>query len=153
MNHGVLLQHRSRNEPNAPVSYPFLWDTHWHNVVQWNGSAPNDLVIQRLARNVGEVLGVFAQTDIKKTLLPPLYFKTSAKRVNQLLIEDKLASLRSPAWPRQLAPIDGKKAAAGRKLYATYCAGCHAITPRNKPLVADPAGFDERYLESGALKP
>src|SRR5215470_1907105 len=124
----------NNNEPNAPVSYPFLWDTHWHNVVQWNGSAPNDLIVGRLARNVGEVLGVFAKTDIHKTLLPPLYFKTSAKRANQLLIEDKLSTLRSPLWPRDLARIDTKKAAAGRKLYATYCVSCHAITPRDKDL-------------------
>jgi cytochrome c5 len=124
----------NNNEPNAPVSYPFLWDTHWHDVVQWNGSAPNDLVIERLARNVGEVLGVFARTDIKKTLLPPLYFKTTAKRVNQLLIEHQLASLRSPIWPRQWAPIDTGKAAAGRRLYATHCLSCHAITPRSQPL-------------------
>src|SRR5207253_6988828 len=42
--------------PDAPVSYPFLWDTPWHDRVQWDGAAQNDLVIQRLARNVGEVL-------------------------------------------------------------------------------------------------
>jgi hypothetical protein len=53
-----LEQHRAAN---APVSVPFLWDTHWHDVVQWNGSAPNILAFQRLGRNVGEVLGVFAQ--------------------------------------------------------------------------------------------
>ena len=27
---------------NAPVSYPFLWDTPHHDKVQWNGAAPND---------------------------------------------------------------------------------------------------------------
>ncbi len=122
------------HEPNAPVSYPFLWDTHWHNVVQWNGSAPNKLSVERLARNVGEVLGVFAHADIKKTILPPLFFKTTAKRVNQLLIENKLSELRAPAWPRTWAPIDDKKAAEGRKLYQSYCVSCHAITPRSQPL-------------------
>ena len=120
--------------PNAPVSYPFLWDTHWHSVVQWNGSAPNKLAVERLARNVGEVLGVFAHTEIKRTLLPPRYFKTSAKRINQLLLEDKLSELRSPAWPRTWLPIDAAKAAKGRALYQAYCVGCHTITPRNKPL-------------------
>ena len=121
--------------PNAPVSYPFLWDTHWHNVVQWNGSAPNTLAIERLGRNVGEVLGVFAHTDIKKTFLPPLYFQSTAKRVNQLLLEQKLSRLRSPEWPQNLAPIDKTKAAAGQKLYNDLkCNNCHAITPRNKPL-------------------
>jgi mono/diheme cytochrome c family protein len=120
--------------PNAPVSYPFLWDTHYHNVVQWNGSAPNLTPVERLARNVGEVLGVFARTDIKKTVLSPLYFKTSAKRDNQLLLEQLLSYLRSPVWPRQWAPIDANKAAAGKILYTAYCVTCHTITPRNKPL-------------------
>ena len=120
--------------PNAPVSYPFLWDTHYHDVVQWNGSAPNLTPVERLARNVGEVLGVFARTDLKKTVVPPLYFKTSAKRDNQLLLEYKLASLRSPAWPRDLAAIDDGKVAAGAKLYHDHCLSCHTLTPRNKPL-------------------
>src|SRR5262249_4025863 len=35
---GVPENHKT---PNAPVSYPFLWDTPQHDVVQWNGSAPN----------------------------------------------------------------------------------------------------------------
>ena len=120
--------------PNAPVSYPFLWDTHWHNVVQWNGAAPNNLAIERLGRNVGEVLGVFARTEIRKTILPPLFFKSTAKRVNLLLLEQKLALLRSPAWPQMLAPINAAKAAAGAKLYDQHCVSCHAITPRNKAL-------------------
>jgi hypothetical protein len=120
------------HEPDAPVSYPFLWDTSWHDKVQWNGSAPNVLVMERLARNVGEVLGVFAHTDIKKTILPPLFFQTSAKRTNQLLIEARLKQLRSPAWPRKWAPIDAKKAAAGKELYRAHCAGCHEIVARSE---------------------
>lgn len=124
----------NNKEPNAPVSYPFLWDTHWHNVVQWNGSAPNELSVERLGRNVGEVVGVFAHTENKKTIMPPLYFKTSAKRLNQLMLEELLSKLRSPAWPAKWAPIDKVKAAAGHKLYDIYCDGCHAVTPRNMPL-------------------
>ncbi len=122
------------HSPNAPVSYPFLWDTHWHDWVQWNGAAPNQLAVEQLGRNVGEVLGVFARTDIKKTVLPPLFFKTTAKRVSLLMLEQKLASLRSPAWPQELKKIDTKKAAEGAKLYQKSCVSCHALTPRNKPL-------------------
>ncbi|HXW25594.1 MAG TPA: di-heme-cytochrome C peroxidase [Xanthobacteraceae bacterium] len=121
--------------PNAPVSYPFLWDTHWHDLVQWNGSAPNRLAVEQLARNVGEVLGVFARTEIRETILPPLFFKSSAKRVNQILLEQKLAALRSPAWPEQLVPIDAAKAAAGAALYTKLgCETCHALAPRDQPL-------------------
>lgn len=50
---------------DAPVSYPFLWDTPQHDFVQWNGAAPNndnelgELIfgtkhIGALGRNAGE---------------------------------------------------------------------------------------------------
>lgn len=119
--------------PDAPVSYPFLWDTHWHNVVQWNGSAPNELAVERLVRNVGEVLGVFAHADIKSEPQWPNYsINTTARRANQLLIEDQLSRLRGPAWPKQWASIDAAKAQAGAKLYQANCIGCHAIVTPGK---------------------
>lgn len=129
-----LSNWNNTHSPNAPVSYPFLWDTHWHDVVQWNGSAPNRLAVEQLARNVGEVVGVFARTQITRPIIPPLFFKSSAKRANQMLIEQKLAALRSPAWPKAFPPPDPKKVAAGAKLYQDNCVSCHAITPRDKPL-------------------
>jgi hypothetical protein len=112
--------------PNAPVSVPFLWDTHWHDVVQWNGSAPNILAFQRLGRNVGEVLGVFAAVDVKKQAVGAR-FQTSARRVNLLKIEHQLGSLRSPRWPSEFGAIDQSLASQGQALYATYCESCHAI--------------------------
>ncbi len=121
-------------KPNAPVSVPFLWDTHWHNVVQWNGSAPNTLAFHRLGRNVGEVLGVFASADIRRRTLPTVSVRTSARRANLLKIEHLLGSLRSPRWPAELPAIDTTLAAQGQGLYDTYCVGCHAITPRDRPL-------------------
>jgi len=121
-------------KPNAPVSVPFLWDTHWHDVVQWNGSAPNTLAFHRLGRNVGEVLGVFASTDIRRRTLPTVSVRTSARRANLLKIEHLLGSLRSPRWPAELPAVDTALAAQGQGLYDTYCVGCHAITPRDRPL-------------------
>src|SRR5207244_3569794 len=55
---------------NAPVSYPFLWDTPQHDFVQWNGAAKNNDILAAkfiigtrhvgaLGRNTGEVVGVF----------------------------------------------------------------------------------------------
>jgi hypothetical protein len=112
---------------NAPVSYPFLWDTSWHNVVQWNGSAPNQLAILRLARNVGEVLGVFADIKIRKPEFLHWYYASTAKRINLLEIEDRLAQLRSPKWPDVFPPIDAAKAAQGQVIYNAQCLSCHAI--------------------------
>ena len=48
------------------MSYPCLWDTPQHDFVQWLGIAKNGgpLDILTLSRNVGEVLGVFADFAI-----------------------------------------------------------------------------------------
>lgn len=46
------------HKANAPVSYPFIWDTPQHDKVQWNGSVANENA-GALGRNIGEVLGVF----------------------------------------------------------------------------------------------
>jgi hypothetical protein len=122
--------------PDAPVSYPFLWDTHWHDVVQWNGSAPNRLAIERLVRNVGEVLGVFANANIKHEFFWPNYsLSTTARRANQLEIEDQLSRLRSPVWPTDLVAIDPDpdRKARGAGLYKTYCGGCHALATPGQP--------------------
>ncbi|MCJ2057183.1 di-heme-cytochrome C peroxidase [Methylobacterium sp. J-048] len=119
-------------QPDAPVSYPFLWDTSWHDRVQWNGSAPNGLAVERLGRNVGEVLGVFAHVDIREPTLPPLWFETSVDRVNLLRIENQLGALTAPAWPDRIAPrTEGQNqdAAAGKVHYDRYCVSCHAIAP------------------------
>jgi hypothetical protein len=54
--------------PDAPVSYPFLWDTPHHDYVQWNAIARNRIVgsaaLGGLARNVGEVIGVFGEVHV-----------------------------------------------------------------------------------------
>ncbi len=120
--------------PDAPVSVPFVWDSHWHDVVQWNGSAPNSFAYQRLARNVGEVLGVFANTNIVNQQRPYLFFETTARRTNLLKIEHWLSSLRSPRWPAEFGAIDASLAAKGGALYRVYCESCHAVTPRDRPL-------------------
>ena len=119
--------------PNAPVSYPFLWDTSWHDKVQWNGAAPNQLAILRLARNVGEVLGVFANIKIEKPHFLHWYYESTAKRINLLEIEDRLAKLRSPQWPDTFPPIDAAKAAQGKVIYDQQCLSCHILATPGKP--------------------
>jgi hypothetical protein len=120
--------------PDAPVSYPFLWDTSWHNKVQWNGVAPNSFAVERLARNVGEVLGVFAEIEIKKpTWIPPrFWYPSSAKRLNLLDLEDRLSDLRSPKWPAAFPPLNAAKVARGKAVYTGQCLSCHIIATPGK---------------------
>jgi hypothetical protein len=117
--------------PNAPVSYPFLWDTSWFNKVQYDGSVPNQSIVDRLGRNVGEVLGVFAEVQIHK--IGKLHImQSTAKRQNLLSIEDWWSELRAPKWSDAavLPAIDRTKLARGEALYNQHCLSCHSmVTP------------------------
>ena len=121
-------------KPDAPVSIPFLWGTSFQSQVQWNGVAPNTNDIERLGRNVGEVLGVFAEAQFQATRIfeIPKPARTSAKRLNQVRLENLLKKLWSPKWPEDLVAIDAAKKEAGKALYQTHCAECHAIVPHGE---------------------
>ena len=106
---------------DAPVSYPFLWNTSQLSWVQWNGSANN-----HIGRNVGEVSGVFAHT-IVKTSDPKEMFDSSANIVNLDNLERLMSGLDSPKWQSPLPAIDQAKAAKGKDLYASNCVFCHSI--------------------------
>lgn len=134
------------NEPDAPVSYPFLWDIAHSDYVQWNGLAGNSGV-GPLGRNAGEVIGVFGILDwtAKKpgfSLSAHLTgqskkqeridFKSSIDLVNLERLESHLKSLQSPQWPQDiLGKIDEEKANRGRVIYSHYCQSCHEIIDRS----------------------
>jgi len=133
---GHLTPQATYNSPNAPVSYPFLWDTPQYDFVQWNGVGNNNSggaagFFGPLGRNTGEVLGVFATFDVENKKLEYVQ-KLSADKRNLVRLESHLESLRSPAWPETILPkIDQQKAALGKKVYEQYqCAACH--TPKSE---------------------
>jgi hypothetical protein len=121
---------------DAPVSYPFLWDTPQHDVVQWLGIAKNGgpLDIFTLSRNVGEVLGVFADFAIPEDpSLLNLGYSSSVKMTEITGLENLLKSLWSPLWPDDFPKIDQAAAAQGAQLYQTNCVSCHALIDRTDP--------------------
>jgi len=139
------------NSPNAPVSYPFLWDITLHDYLQWNGVAAN-AGEGPIGRNAGEVIGVFGTLDwvrkpgwsISSVIggqgFGPTHtsFESSVKVHNLRLIEERLSALRSPTWEDASAKaglpgIDWTKAERGESLFATNCAGCHANVDRESP--------------------
>jgi hypothetical protein len=138
---------------DAPVSYPFLWDTPQQNLVQWIG-LPNGgpLGILSLSRNVGEVLGVFGGLSIPDD--PPITGYPSTVRVLALRdIEDWLRTLRSPKWPADFPPIDQAAAAQGQVLYRKLCLECHTMMDREHPeagnvAVLSAVGTDPRTAEN-----
>jgi hypothetical protein len=134
--------------PNAPVSYPFLWDIPQHDYVQWNGIGAN-AGVGPIGRNTGEVIGVFATLDwaqkpgwsifsvIGGQGFGPTYidFQSSINLHNLRQLEDRLVSLQSPLWndavaKANLPPIDVERLKRGEPLFNKHCAKCHAEIDR-----------------------
>jgi len=146
-----------RGEPNAPVSYPFIWNAQQHDFVQWNGLVPNQnirigrghLDIGALARNTSEVIGVFA--DVRTRPRAGLGgYRSSVDVRNLTAMEDQLGRLMSPKWPVAFGTPDPQQVSHGRRLFNQSCAGCHASLRRDDlhtPIIAqmtpiwDPAGL------------
>ncbi len=122
------------NPADAPVSYPFLWNTSQANKVQWNGIAqnikikigPNAVDGGALARNAGEVIGVYGDVRVEKDRGLGGY--PSSVAVGSLIdFEGVLAQLKPPTWPTAFGALDHAKAARGEQLFQARCGGiCHA---------------------------
>lgn len=159
----AALVSRTFNSPNAPVSYPFLWDIPQHDYVQWNGIASN-AGLGPIGRNAGEVVGVFGTLDWRKSNefslaslvtgqgfgTTAVSFQSSINAHNLRLIEDRLSSLHSPAWPLDIfnggQPFDELQVQNGRKTYVDKCLSCHALiapTDPDRRVVAHMTGFPE----------
>lgn len=141
------LKKKLFNMPNAPVSYPFLWDTPQHDYVQWNGLTENS-GLKAIARNAGEAIGVFGTLDWTERegfSLPSLItgqgfsgkhvsFDSSVNVMNLRRIEGRLWRLQSPLWPENIfPPIDKSRLANGRSLFNQHCISCHSNIKRDDP--------------------
>ncbi|MDE2367243.1 MAG: ribonuclease E, partial [Betaproteobacteria bacterium] len=141
------LRKKVFNPPNAPVSYPFLWDTPRHDYVQWNGLTEN-AGLKAIARNTGEAIGVFGTLDWTARdgfSLPSLItgqglygkhisFDSSVNVMNLRRIEARLWNLQSPQWPEGiLGRIDQARLTNGRSLFNKHCVGCHTRIVSDDP--------------------
>lgn len=111
----------------APVRYPFLWNSPRQDKTQWPGFAENGNTLLALSRNLGEVYGVFAELQPKRDggLLEINYLNNNSanfKGLNRL--EDLVWRLNAPKWPW---PIDRLLARRGEALFVQNCNECHAI--------------------------
>jgi hypothetical protein len=124
--------------PDAPVSYPFLWNISQLNVVQWNGSVPNGPVVGgvdlgALGRKTGEVLSEFSgdlQTEPYPLALFRPGYRSSVDVANLVKLEQLVRRLKPPAWPGVFPAIDETKRSAGQRLFAERCAKCHVHLDR-----------------------
>lgn len=158
-------------EPNAPVSFPFLWDTPQHDFVQWNGSAPN-AGSGPILRNIGEVLGVWGSVAFQpftgRPPLLPVYPVSTVDTGHLESLEGMVTALTSPVWPRNLVEIDESAVAAGQTLFEQNCQSCHLpinrtqigrrVVAQMRPLAeigTDPLvsnNFTTRIVKTGILK-
>ncbi|MBL1321199.1 MAG: hypothetical protein COA63_009095 [Methylophaga sp.] len=124
------------NSPTAPTSYPYLWDTPQHDYVEWNGSQSNTGV-GALARNIGEVIGVFGEIETETTNWLGFIdggYKSSIQTSELRELEHVVAQLHSPLWPEGFPEIDTELAKVGRGLYENHCIQCHVDIDRTDPL-------------------
>lgn len=125
----------NRNSATGPTSIPYIWDTPQHDYVEWNGSQANSGV-GALARNIGEVIGVFGDIETETTkwvgLLDGGY--PSSIQTNELRkLEHVVSKMHSPLWPKSFPEIDQTLAKQGRGLYEQHCIQCHVDIDRTDP--------------------
>ena len=119
---------------DAPVRYPFLWNAPIQDTTQWPGFAGNGNAVLALARNLGEVYGVFGvfqPTMHPSHVLGIDYLKdNSADFAGLLALEDLVKRIGPPRWPWN---VDRALAEKGKAVFesdtAGGCAGCHGIAP------------------------
>ena len=124
------------NPADAPVSYPFLWDIYRQSQLQWNGIVKTErlnlgagyLDYGALGRNVGEVVGVFGDVDLRPaSRMAKTGFNSSVQADNLNRLETVLRQLEAPKWP---GTLDQAKVDQGKALYSSKgCIGCHTIEP------------------------
>jgi hypothetical protein len=122
--------------PDAPTSYPVLWDASHLNVVQWNASAPNKEP-GPLFQNAITALAVYGTVAIEKDNRT---YHSSIRISNLGDIQRDFYQLVAPKWPVEVAgELDDKKMASGKKLYDQHCLQCHSIvdpTDKKRKLAA-----------------
>lgn len=146
---------QNRKAPDAPVSFPVLWDAPHLDVVQWNGSAPN-AGPGPLLQNVTTALAVYGSLDISKSAGVDGYASSiDFRHLDQ--IEDDLYALKSPQWPQTiLGALDLQRVQRGERIYTEACVSCHTLSDRNDPkrelkaviTTVDEVGTDPRMADN-----
>lgn len=122
--------------PNAPTSYPYIWDTPQHDYVEWNGSQSNSGV-GSLARNIGEVIGVFGDIETETSNWLGFIdggYNSSINTSELRELEHIVGKLHSPQWPDSFPEIDNDLVKIGRGLYEQHCIQCHVDIDRTDPM-------------------
>lgn len=129
----------------APTSYPPLWLTPELEFVQWIPIAASPI-----ARNGGQVLGVFGHTNLLSGAAENAFRSTMLLR-NLQEMEDWLQVLKPPVWDEtRMGKIDPELRDRGAEIFRENCAGCHNMAPyeRTEPEVNH---FGETFIRIGRV--
>lgn len=120
----------NKRAPNAPTSFPVLWDASHLDVVQWNASAPN-MEPGPLAQNATTALAVYGTVDV---LGHGQTYPSSIQIENLGYIQRKFYKLSAPQWPQDLAgKLDKTLMKQGETIYQQQCLKCHSLVDANDP--------------------
>jgi len=114
----------NKHAPNAPTSFPVLWDASHLDLVQWNASAPNKEP-GPLFQNAITALAVYGTVSVVEDKLT---YQSSIKISNLGYIQQQFYKLVAPQWPTQFAgELQANKVQQGENLYAQHCMKCHEL--------------------------
>jgi mono/diheme cytochrome c family protein len=149
----------------APVRYPFLWNSPLQDLTDWGGFVMNGNDIFALSRNTGQALA-FADFEPKHVFGPLFNYNNSINFDGLEKLEERLRQMGPPKWPWP-EKINPTLRDEGEKIFKTACDGCHGkrdggfrspfaktwATPV-KNVGTDTRQFDElgRKVKTGALK-
>ncbi len=140
---------------NGPVSIPSVWLTPDMQRLQWPGAveSPADIgllgvgeaaaVLPAVSKGIGSYAEV-TLPDADPFAGPGVAPVESSVRLGNLIrLQDAMADLPPPLWPKEWGVIDRTSAEyrAGEALYTEHCAACHARIDSAKPQgIADATG-------------
>jgi hypothetical protein len=111
---------------DAPVRYPFLWNSPKQNLTDWGGFVLNGNSIFALSRNTGQALA-FANFEPKRSFGPFFSYANSIDFDGLNKLEERLRQMGPPKWPKDW-PISQALADRGKQIYEKECStGCHGI--------------------------
>lgn len=120
----------NKRTPDAPTSFPMLWDASHLDVVQWNASAPNKEP-GPLAQNATTALAVYGTVEV---IGHGQTYPSSIQIQNLGYIQKVFYQLTAPKWPTHLAgEPDATLRAQGEKIYQKECLQCHSLVNDKDP--------------------
>ena len=120
----------NKRAPDAPTSFPVLWDASHLDVVQWNSSAPN-AEPGPLAQNATTALAVYGTVEVRGHSLG---YPSSTNIKNLGHLQSIFYKLTAPVWPQSiLGKPNANLVAQGEKIYQQQCLQCHSLVDAHDP--------------------